>query len=78
MCGGGKSRKLGQRFGGLEHKALGRYMKPDVGGAQGKGRRLKTKSRTFCSRVRNWVFSPSSRRVMCSDMHFNSLTLEAI
>lgn len=46
MCGGDKSRELVQRFGGFGHVALGRYMKPDLVGPQGKEMRLKCKSKT--------------------------------
>lgn len=70
MCGGGKSRKLTQAFGGSEHRARGWCMKPDLVGAWGKKMRLKTKSRTLCSRVRDWDFSLHSRRVMCSHVCF--------
>ena len=41
-----------------------------VVGAQGLEMRLKAKSRTLCSRVRNWAFSLYSSRVMCSDVQF--------
>ena len=37
MCRSGKSSELVQRFGGFEHIALGRCMKPDLVGAKGKG-----------------------------------------
>ena len=76
MRGESKRRELVQRFVGLQHIALGKCMMPDLVKAQGKKMRLKNKSRTRWSRVRKWGLS-LKEGLTCSDLCFNSLSLEA-
>lgn len=76
MCGESKRREIVQRFVGLQHIAPGRRMMPDLVKAQGKKMRLQNKSRTRWSRVRKWDLS-LKEGLTCSDLRFNSLSLEA-